>query len=63
MAFFVSNLGVLFFCKILQIDKFAGADFKYRNNDLKVLAKKYINKAFLVPNLGIFVSWQNFVIR
>ena len=28
---------------------------------LRILAQKYPNKAFLEPNLGIFVSLQNFV--
>ena len=50
MAFFVSNLPILFFRKILQIDKFEGADFKYDNNYLKIMAQKYTNKAFLVKN-------------
>ena len=30
---------------------------------LKILVQKYPNKAFLVPNLRIFVSSKNFVIR
>ena len=47
----------------MQIDKFEGADFKYDNSYLKILARKYTNKAFLVPNLGIFIFWWNFVIR
>ena len=62
-----------FFHEILQIDKFEDADFKYDNSIFKTLAQKYRNKAFLVknaqirhffvPNLGIFVSSQNFAIR
>ena len=44
-----------FFAKILQIDKFEGADFRYDNSFLKILAQKYQNKAFLVPNLAIFI--------
>ena len=53
MAFFVPNLGILFFHKILQIDKYEGADFKYDNNYLKILAQKFTNKAFLVKNTQI----------
>ena len=51
----VPNLDIFFFCKIFQLDKFEGADFKYENSFLKILAppKKKPDKAFLVPNLGI----------
>ena len=52
-----------FFAKILQIDKFEGADFRYDNSFLKILAQKYQNKAFLVPNLAIFIISWNVVIR
>ena len=45
----------MFFRKILQIDNFEDADFKYDNSFLKFLPKKYPNQAFLVPNSGIFV--------
>ena len=48
MAFF------LFLRKILESDKLEGADFKYSNNFFLILAQKYPNKAFLVPNVGIF---------
>ena len=43
---------LLYDCMSLQLifDKFEGA-------------QKYPNKAFLVPNLGIFVFCQNFAIR
>ena len=34
-------------------DKFEGADFKYNINFFKVLALKYLNKAFWVVNLRI----------
>ena len=50
MVFFISNLGILFFCQILQIDKFEGVDFKYDKNYLKIQAQKNTNKAFLVKN-------------
>ena len=43
-----------FFCEILQLDKFKGADFNYGNSFFKIPAQKYPNKAFLVPNLDIF---------
>ena len=42
----------LFFCKILQLDKFEDADYKYDNN-----------KAPLVPKLGIFIFSRNFATR
>ena len=38
-----------------MFDKFEGADFKYDNSILKTLTQKYPDKAFLVPNLGIFI--------
>ena len=50
-----------------------GADFKYyetfsSNSRRKIpresiFGQKYSNKVFLVPNLSIFVSSQNFAIR
>ena len=46
------------FHKILRLDKFEGADFKCDNSSYKILAQKYPNKAFLIPNLGIFISLQ-----
>ena len=39
-----------------------GADFKYDNSFSKTIAKKHPNKAFLVPNLGLFVCPRNFVV-
>ena len=42
----------------MQIDKFEGADFKYDNSVFKILAHNYQNRAFLVPNLGIFIISQ-----
>ena len=53
----------IFFRKILQMDKFESADFKYDNSFLKILAPKHPNKAFLVPDLGIFIFSRNFAIR
>ena len=49
-----------FFHKILELDKFEGADFKYANSFFLILVKQYPNKIFLVPNLRIFVFSQNF---
>ena len=51
----------LLFREIMQIDKFEGADFKYDNSTemwqqfFKILAQKYLNKVFSVPNLDVFV--------
>ena len=46
----------LFFRKLLQSDKFEGADFKYSNSYFfQVLAQKYLNNVFLIPNLGISI--------
>ena len=42
----------------MQIDKFEGVGFKYDKNFSKNLVQK-LNKAFLVPNLGIFLFSQN----
>ena len=49
--------------KLLQLDKLKGTDFKSRNSFLRILAQKYQNQAFLVPNLGIFIISQYFAIR
>ena len=69
MRHFLSQIQpFLFLCKILQIYKFEGADFKYDNSLFLILALKYPNKAFLIkntqqgifsPNLCIFVFSQN----
>ena len=53
----------MFFHKILQLHKFQGVDFKYDNIVFKFQPKKYPNKEFLVPNLGIFSSAPKCVIR
>ena len=54
----------MFFRDILQINKFEGADFKSDNSFFSdILGHKYLNKAFLVPNLASFVSSQNFALR
>ena len=88
----------LLFYKVLQLNKFAGADFKYDNSFLKFLPKitqirdflcqikaflffqkmfkldmwqyylqiptqDYPNKAFLVPNLRVFIFALNFATR
>ena len=45
------------------MDKLEGADFKYDNSFFKILAQKYPNKTFLVPNLAIFVISRNFASR
>ena len=62
-AFLLPNLGIFFPWKILQFDKFEGADFKYDNSFLKFYPKNYPNKAILVSNLGIFVFSKKFAIR
>ena len=36
-----------------MFDKFEGADFKHDNSFLKI--RHFLNKAFLVPTLGIFI--------
>ena len=51
-----------FFAKFLQSDKFENADFKYDNSFFKILAQKYPNKVFLVPNLGIVVFSQKLAV-
>ena len=53
----------LFLFKVLQFDKYEGADFKYGNKYFQNLLQKYANKAVLVPNLGIFVFSEKFGIR
>ena len=53
---------MLFFRKILQLDKFKDADFIY-DKSFKILAQKHKSKAFLLTNLGIFVFPRNFAIR
>ena len=53
----------LFLHKILELGKLEGTDFKYVNSFFKILAQKYPNKAFLVPNLVIFLFLRNFAIR
>ena len=58
---------------MLDIDKFEDDDFKYDNSFVKTLAQKFPIKEslvkntqirhFLVQNLAIFISSQNFAIR
>ena len=56
---FVPQFGYFyFFGKILQIDKFEGADFKYDNRFFKILAQKYPIKAFWVKNTQIRHFWS-----
>ena len=47
----------------LMFDKFEGAGFKYDDSFYKIPAKKYANKAFLVPDLGIFILVRNITIK
>ena len=54
---------VLYFCKTLQFAKSEGADLKNGNNYFQSVHQKYPNKAFLVPNKGIFVFSEKFGIR
>ena len=49
----------LFLHKILQLDKFEGADFKYGNSFLNFQPKNIQNHTFLVSNLDIFVFSRN----
>ena len=62
-VFLVPNLRFLVLHQTLQQDKFKDADFKYDNNFLKLMSKKYPNKAFWVPISGIFIFSKNFAIR
>ena len=48
----------LFFHKILQLDRFKGADFKYDNSFSNIIAHKYPNKAFWVKNTQISHFWS-----
>ena len=58
------SLGIFgVFCKILQLEKFLGTDFKYDNivfqfqpRNTQVKHFWYQNEGFLVPNLGIFFN-------
>ena len=58
-----SNKAFLVLHKILELDKFEGADFKYDNNFFQITAQKYPNKAFLVRNSQIFIFAPNFATR
>ena len=58
----VLNLGIFIFSQNFPFRPIQGADFKYENMFLKVLSQKYLNKAFLVPKLGIFIFLQNFAV-
>ena len=51
------------FSPILEIDQLEDADFKYGTNILKILAQKYPNNIFLIPNLGVFVFPPSFSSR
>ena len=52
--FWLQIYAFLFFREVLQLDKVEVADFKYDNSIFKILAQKYPNEAFLIPNLGSF---------
>ena len=41
----------------LIFDKLKGADFKYDNTLYKIVAQKYVNKAFLVKYIQIRHFW------
>ena len=62
MAFLVQNLSIFASSQKLHLGKFKVADFKYEKKNFKILAQKYPNKAFLVLNLFIFFSFQNFAV-
>ena len=49
---------LLFFSEIFEIDKFEGVDFKCDYSFFKILALKYPNKVFLVPNLKFSCFWM-----
>ena len=63
----------LFFHQIFQIHKFEGADFKYddcflrkcipENIPIRNFWSKILKQGFVVPNLAIFVSSENFEVR
>ena len=74
--FLVLNLDIIvFFAKFSKLEnlttstpthllgqgcQFEGADFKYDNRLLKMLAQKYPNEAYLVQNLDIIIYSRNF---
>ena len=47
------------FGPILKKDKLEDADFKYEYSIFKILAQRYPNQIFLIPNLGVFVFHPN----
>ena len=49
--------------KILQLDKFEGADLRYGCSFFEILAQKHLIKAFFVQNLDIFLISRNFALR
>ena len=65
----VTNLGTFVFSQNLATSKIWGCRFQiwqkfFENSSPKIskwdfFCQKYPNKAFLVPNLNIFVFWQN----
>ena len=48
----------LFFQKILKLDKFESADFKYENNSFKIVAQNYKIMGFLMKNTQITFFWS-----
>ena len=42
----------------LQQDKFKDADFKYDNIFFQIPVEKYLTKALLVPDVGIFIFFH-----
>ena len=51
-GFLVLNLDILFFRKVLQLEKFEGADFKYDNSFSKVPTQKFPRIFIFAPNLA-----------
>ena len=49
----------MFFCQILQVDKFEVVDFKHKNTVFEFQLQNICVKAFLVRNLGILVFGKN----
>ena len=57
---FIFCVFFFFFLAKFSIRQIWGVDFQCKISFFKILAQKYPNKAFLVPNLGFFVFSQNF---
>ena len=56
----IPNLGVFVYWWNFAVRKIRGYWFQICQNNLQLLAPKYSNQAFLVPNLKIFLFALNF---